>query len=48
MQPAPLAGIFPISLVLSHGVGATSNLCVSTENTNDGWVDPAHYPYMQV
>jgi hypothetical protein len=30
--PASPAGIFPISVVLTHGLGATSNLCVFAEN----------------
>jgi hypothetical protein len=31
--PASPARIFPIYVVLSHGFGATSNSCVSTENS---------------
>lgn len=31
----PPAGIFPISVVLSHGFGVTSNLCVPTGNLRE-------------
>jgi hypothetical protein len=33
--PAPSTGHPPVSVVMSRGSGATSNLCVSTDNSRE-------------